>query len=189
MAEALRPLISAWVDVLCTSVLSLDADRNRRIWLFLDELASLEKLPSLVDAATKGRKVGLRIVAGLQSTAQLERIYGREEAQTLRGCFRSLVVLGGARTDPKTCEDMSQSLGDHEVEREGFSKTRGGKNDSTTSQLQRSRERVVLPSEIASLPDLTGYLAFAGNSPIAKVKLDFVPYESQAPALLERTPC
>jgi type IV secretory pathway TraG/TraD family ATPase VirD4 len=48
--------------------------------MFLDELASLEKLPSLEDAATKGRKAGLRIVAGLQSTAQLEKIYGREEA-------------------------------------------------------------------------------------------------------------
>jgi type IV secretory pathway TraG/TraD family ATPase VirD4 len=42
MAEALRPLISAWVDVLCTSILSLGEDRDRRIWMFLDELASLE---------------------------------------------------------------------------------------------------------------------------------------------------
>jgi hypothetical protein len=79
MAEALKPLISAWVDVLCTSILSLGEDRERRLWMFLDELASLEKLASLEDAATKGRKAGLRIVAGLQSTAQLERIYGREE--------------------------------------------------------------------------------------------------------------
>ena len=189
MAEALKPLISAWVDVLCTSILSLGEDRDRRIWMFLDELASLEKLPSLEDAATKGRKAGLRIVAGLQSTAQLERIYGREEAQTLRSCFRSLVVLGGAKTDPKTCEDMSQSLGEHEVEREGFSKTRGEKGDSTSSQLQRARERVVLASEVASLPDLTGYLAFAGDYPIAKVKLDIVRFRNRAPAFEERAAC
>ena len=189
MAEALKPLISAWVDVLCTSILSLGEDRNRRIWMFLDELASLEKLPSLEDAATKGRKAGLRIVAGLQSTAQLERIYGREEAQTLRSCFRSLVVLGGAKTDPKTCDDMSQSLGEHEVEREVFSRTRSAKGDSTSSQLQRTRERVVLPSEIASLPDLTGYLAFAGDYPIAKVKLDIVRFRNRAPAFEERMAC
>ena len=189
MAEALKPLISAWVDVLCTSILSLGEDRNRRIWMFLDELASLEKLPSLEDAATKGRKAGLRIVAGLQSTAQLERIYGREEAQTLRSCFRSLVVLGGAKTDPKTCDDMSQSLGEHEVEREVFSRTRSVKGDSTSSQLQRARERVVLPSEIASLPDLTGYLAFAGNYPIAKVKLDIVRLRNRVPAFEERMAC
>lgn len=62
MVEALRPLVSAWVDVLCTSILSLPEDRNRRLWAFLDELPSLEKLPSLIDAATKGRKMGLRLV-------------------------------------------------------------------------------------------------------------------------------
>jgi hypothetical protein len=189
MAEALKPLISAWVDVLCTSILSLGEDRERRIWMFLDELASLEKLPSLEDAATKGRKAGLRIVAGLQSTAQLERIYGREEAQTLRSCFRSLVVLGGAKTDPRTCEDLSQSLGEHEVERESFSRTTGLRGDTTSSQLQRARERVVLASEIASLPDLTGYLAFAGNHPIAKVKLDVVRFRNRVPAFDERLAC
>jgi hypothetical protein len=189
MAEALRPLISAWVDVLCTSILSLGEDPERRVWMFLDELASLEKLPSLEDAATKGRKAGLRIVAGLQSTAQLERIYGREEAQTLRSCFRSLVVLGGAKTDPRTCEDMSQSLGEHEVERETFGRTTGLRGDTTSSQLQRARERVVLASEIASLPDLTGYLAFAGNHPIAKVKLDVVRFRNRVPAFEERLAC
>lgn len=110
MAVALRPLISSWVDVLCTSILSLPENENRRLWMVIDELASLENLASLEDAATKGRKSGLRLVAGLQSTAQLEKIYGREQAQTLRSCFRSLVVLGGAKTDPKTCEDMSLSL-------------------------------------------------------------------------------
>jgi len=189
MAEALRPLISAWVDVLCTSILSLGDDPSRRIWMLLDELASLEKLPSLEDAATKGRKAGLRIVAGLQSTAQLERIYGRDEAQTLRSCFRSLVVLGGARTDPKTCEDLSESLGEHEVLREVHGKSRGGSGTSTTSQIQRVRERVVLSSEIAGLPEMTGYLAFAGDHPIARVKLEFVRFQDRLPAIEERREC
>jgi type IV secretory pathway TraG/TraD family ATPase VirD4 len=186
MAEALKPLISAWVDVLCTSILSLGEDRNRRIWLFLDELASLENLPSLEDAATKGRKAGLRVVAGLQSTAQLEKIYGRDESQTLRSCFRSLVVLGGAKTDPKTCEDMSQSLGEHEVERDGHSRSRGFRGTSTSTHVQRTRERVVLPSEIASLPDLTGYLAFAGDHPIARVRLRIAQFRNRVPPFQER---
>ncbi|MBD4055891.1 type IV secretion system DNA-binding domain-containing protein, partial [Xanthomonas citri pv. citri] len=93
MAEALRPLISAWVDVVCTSVLSLPESKSRRIWLSLDELASLEKLASLQDALTKGRKHGLRAIAGLQTVSQLDDLYGNKEAQTLRACFRSLVVL------------------------------------------------------------------------------------------------
>ena len=68
----------------------------------LDELASLEKLPSLEAALTKGRKAGLRVVAGLQSTSQLDAIYGHDEAHTLRSCFRTLAALGGAMTGAKT---------------------------------------------------------------------------------------
>ena len=47
MAVALRPLISSWIDVLCTSILSLPEDENRRLWMIIDELASLENLASL----------------------------------------------------------------------------------------------------------------------------------------------
>lgn len=185
MAESLKPLLSAWVDVLCTSILSLPEDRDRTLWMFIDELASLEKLPSLEDAATKGRKAGLRLVAGLQSTSQLTDIYGVHEAQTLRSCFRSTVVLSGAKSDPKTCEDMSLSLGEHEVERERHSKSRQSKGSSTSRQTTHERERVVLPSEIASLPALTGYLAFAGDFPITRIKLDIMQFVNRNEAFIE----
>jgi type IV secretory pathway TraG/TraD family ATPase VirD4 len=84
---------------------------------------------------------------------------------------------------------MSLSLGEHEVEREAFTRTHGAKADTRSSQLQRVRERVVLPSEIASLPDLTGYLAFAGDYPVAKVKLDVLRFWDRVPAFKERKTC
>ena len=186
MGPALRPLISAWVDVVCTSILSLPEEPNRRLWLFIDELASLEKLASLADALTKGRKAGLRVVAGLQSTSQLDDVYGVKEAQTLRASFRSLVVLGGSRTDPKTNEDMSLSLGEHEVERDRYSKNTG-KHHSTGRALERVRERGVMPAEIANLPDLTAYVGFAGNRPIAKVPLEIKQFANRQPAFVEGT--
>lgn len=170
MATALKPLISAWVDVICTSILSMPEDEDRRIWLLLDELASLDKLASLEAALTKGRKAGLRVAAGLQSTAQLDNIYGRDEAQVLRSCFRSLVVLGGSRTDHKTADDMSQSLGEHEVERERRTRSSGSKS-STSTGIEVIKERVVSPSEISSLPELTAYVAFAGDYPITRTVL------------------
>lgn len=186
MAVALRPLISSWVDVLCTSILSLPENENRRLWIVIDELASLENLASLEDAATKGRKAGLRLVAGLQSTAQLDKIYGREQAQTLRSCFRSLVVLGGAKTDPKTCEDMSLSLGEHEVERETVNKTSQKGSTGTSRQQNNVRERVVMPSEIASLPDLKGYLAFAGAYDVASIQLTPLNFVNRLPAFIHK---
>lgn len=184
MAEALKPLVSAWVDTICTSILSLPEDENRRCWLSIDELASLEKLASIKDVLTKGRKHDLRVVAGLQSTSQLDDIYGPKEAQTLRANFRSLVVLGGSRTDPKTNEDMSLSLGEHEVERDRYSKNTGHKT-STSKSLERVRERVVMPAEIASLPELNAIIAFAGDHPIARTKLQIKRFANRVPAFVE----
>lgn len=184
MAEALKPLVSAWVDTICTSVLSMSEDRNRRLWLAIDELASLEKLASLEDALTKGRKHGLRVVAGLQSTSHLDDIYGRMEAQTLRACFRSLVVLGGSRTDPRTCEDMSLSLGEHEVERVRLSRSTG-KHSSSSRSVDTARERAVMPAEIATLPDLSAIIAFAGEMPLARTRLKIRNFANRLPPFEE----
>lgn len=172
MAESLKPLISTWMDILCTTILSLPPDPNRRIWIFIDELASLEKLNSLEDALTKGRKHGLRVVAGLQSTAQLDEIYGRNKGTVLRSCFRNLLILGGASSDPDTAETFSRSLGERDIERKQNTVSRNSQGVNRTQTTQRVKERLVLPSEIARLADLSGFLSFAGDYPIAKVKLN-----------------
>src|SRR3546814_7470337 len=121
MMTSMKPLVSSWAYGVITSILSMPESTNRRWWLFIDELASLEALPSLEAGLTKGPKNGLRIVAGLQSTSQLEYIYGRTMAQTIRASFRNLVVLGGPTTDPQTAEDMSKSLGEQDVEGQEYS--------------------------------------------------------------------
>lgn len=171
MTASLRPLISAWADILCSAVLSLTPDPQRRISILLDELATLERLSSLEDAATKGRKYGLRLYAALQSTSQLDDKFGVHGATTIRSCFRSMLVLGGTRIDGKTAEDLSRALGEHEVERVQKSHSSSARGDSANHSSRPVRERVVIPAEIAGLPDLTGYLAFAGDWPIAKVRL------------------
>lgn len=186
MAPALRPLISAWVDALFVSILSMPEDDKRRLWAFIDELASLEKLATLEDALTKGRKHGLRVVAGLQSTSQLDKIYGRDAAQTLRSCFSSLAVLRIAKTDPDTAEDFSKSLGEHEVERDRDSRSVGMRNSSSSRQIVHERERVVAASELTSLPELAGYLAIVGDRPIAKFKTEYRRYKNRHPGFVER---
>jgi type IV secretory pathway TraG/TraD family ATPase VirD4 len=186
MAEALKPLISAWIDALFVSILSMPEDPTRRIWAFIDELASLEKLATLEAALTKGRKHGLRVVAGLQSTSQLDDIYGRDKAQTLRSCFSSLAVLRISRSDPATAEDFSKSLGEHEVERDRESRNVGTRQSGTGKQTVHERERVVSASELTSLPDLTGYLAIVGDVPIARFKTEYRRFKNRHPGFVER---
>ena len=186
MAKKLKPLISAWTDVICTSMLSLEESRDRKIWLFIDELASLDKLASFGDALTKGRKHGLRIVAGLQAPSQLDEQYGRDAAQTLRANFSSLVVLRGVNTDPVSTEIMSKSLGEHEVERERDStSSKGFGSKSTSTQLERVRERIVMPSEIANQSRLKGWLALAEGYPICKIEINPLTFVQNTPAFVE----
>jgi type IV secretory pathway TraG/TraD family ATPase VirD4 len=186
MKQALKPLISAWVDALFVSVLSMPENPDRRIWAFIDELASLDKLDTLEDALTKGRKHGLRVVAGLQSTSQLNDIYGRDKAQTLRSCFSSFAVLRISKSDPATAEEFSKALGEHEVERQRESTTTGSRSNSTGKQLVLERERVVTPAELTAMPDLTGYIALVGDRPIARFATAYHKFENKVPAFVER---
>lgn len=185
MADALRPLISTWLDILCTSILSLPPTQKSRIWIVIDELASLERLNSLEAALTKGRKHGLRIVTGLQSTAQLDHLYGREKAIVLRSCFSNLLILGGTSSDSQTAEDFSRGLGEQDLERVQTSTTLTRQGRQRTEVKQRVRERIVLPSEITNLPSLRGYLSLAGDYPVAQVKLKPIPLPQIAPAFEE----
>lgn len=171
MQSALMPMVSCWVDVIANAVLSLPVDPDRRLWLILDELGGLGRLTSLEAALTRGRKHGLCVVAGLQSTAQLDRLYGREGAVVMRSCFRSLVALGIAKSDPDTADVMSRALGEREIERALASRSTGPQGITKGETVQRTTERLVMASEISELPDLTAYVALAGNQPVRLVSI------------------
>lgn len=170
MLQALKPLISCWVDVTCASVLSMPENPARRMHLVCDELDSLEKLNYIIDAATKGRKKGLRIMPGVQSLAQLNNTYGREDALTLRNCFRSSFLCGIGELDTYTAEEFSRGLGEHTVLRRVPS--RGAGRNGTISHRQDT-ERMVSPAEFHLLPNLTGYVKLAGDHPLARVTLKY----------------
>ncbi len=98
-------------------------------------------------------------------------MYGREKAIVLRSCFSNLLILGGTSSDSQTAEDFSRGLGEQDLERIQTSTTNTRQGRQKTEVKQRVKERIVLPSEITNLPDLSGYLSLAGDLPLAQVKL------------------
>ncbi|APP87396.1 type IV secretion system DNA-binding domain-containing protein (plasmid) [Xanthomonas hortorum pv. vitians] len=182
MREALHPMISCWVDTIFTSVLGMPVDHSRRIWTFLDELESLDRLPTLGDALTKGRKKGLSVVTGYQSYTQLVRIYGDELAETLLSNHRTTVAMAVGRMGEKTADRLSKALGEHEVMRrkQGTSR-RWGQMGTRSENEEVKTERVVSVAEIMALPNLEGFLAFPGNLPVAKYKTEPVTYTRAEP--------
>jgi type IV secretory pathway TraG/TraD family ATPase VirD4 len=186
MLTTLRPLVSAWTDILIASILTLPEDGRRPIWLILDELASLERLTSLEAGLTKGRKHGLRVVAGLQSVSQLDALYGVHSAKTLRSCFRSVLALGCSNVDPDTAKVISDGLGQREVQRKHTSHSNSKTGNSTSTTWQHSTEAAVLPSELMALPPLRGFLKFAGDHPIGKIRLVHKDIPVRVKAFVER---
>jgi len=179
MRESLKPLISCWLDTIFSIVLGMGERElsEGRILVFIDELESLDNLPNLSDALTKGRKSGLCVFAGYQSVSQLIHVYGPHIAETILADMRSNVVLAGARLGEKTLEHMSKSLGEIEgiVERPSSEQGQAWGKQRLSSSVVNTR--AVTPTEIAQLENLTGYIAMPGSLPVAKFKTEHVKYE------------
>jgi type IV secretory pathway TraG/TraD family ATPase VirD4 len=173
MLPAQKPLIACWVDVICASSLSSDVENAQDIHLVLDELDSLDKLNYLNDAATKGRKHLLKIFCGFQSYAQLDSTFGKDDALTLRGSLRNSVSLAVAEKDTYTAKQISEALGQHTVTRRRFSTSIGTAGGRGSTSLDSETEFVVQPSDVHTLPDLTGYVKIAGDVPLARVSLTY----------------
>jgi hypothetical protein len=154
--EALRPLITVWFDLLVMRLLSRPEPHHHPSWYVIDELADLEKLPSLHKALTQSRKWGNPIVLGFQNAAQLEANYGTQASSMLSQPASKMYFRV---TDPPSAQWVSKAVGDVEIERlkeTHYDGTRRGRNFS----LDRQIEPLVMASEIEGLPDLHGYLKY-----------------------------
>lgn len=184
--KAVRPLISSFVDVICNAILSLPEDENRKLWILTDELASLDKLASLMPVMTKGRRKGVRVISCLQAVSQLYAIWGKDDANTLRGSYRNLVVLGSARAENDTAEEMSKALGEIEVVRDNASETNAHSGKSETSSDKAEKDRIVTPAEISNLGRREGYVALTLGYPVAKVTVPIQKFKKRTEAFIPR---
>ena len=171
--DSLRNLLSCVLDVASRTILSLPPDPHRRVWLVIDEFASIGKVQSIEAIATKARKAGGCLVLGLQSVSQLTDRYGENAAQSILSCLSTWLVL--RCSDPETSEYMSKYLGEAQIVRavEGKSSSESGASHSWNEQS--ANQRVVMASEVQQLPNLKGFLKIAGHYPVCEVKLAIPP--------------
>lgn len=185
---SLEYLISGWIDLAINEILSLGENRSRKIWLLVDETTAIGKIPILIDGLTLGRKPGLSVILGFQSVAQLKKVYGDQDAQTVVSNTRNKLVLAqGSHLDAQFWAD---ELGKREYIEEERSENRNrgatthltqpgssnrGSGDSVNYRIKT--EHIVLPSELIDLPDNTGYLRVAGAGGISRVKIPWIDLE------------
>lgn len=114
LRPALRPLISLWIDLLVLRLLTEPTEQQKPVWFFLDELASLQRLPQLHTAITENRKSQNPLVLGFQGKAQLEQLYGHM-AETMLSQPATKIFL--RTSEAKAAEWVSKTIGQVEIER------------------------------------------------------------------------
>lgn len=186
LREALAPVLSLWVDTVIKAVLSLEAVHRERLWLFVDELPTLQKLDILKLALTNTRKYGLCCVLGVQDFSQVYEIYGHDLAKTIiSGCQTKLLLRV---TDGAAAKLMAELMGQSEVDEKDETLSYGvsASRDGVSVFAKRNLRDIVLSSEITRLPDMHGYLVIPGDYPIARVGYKYMPTEKVAEGFVER---
>jgi hypothetical protein len=156
-----RPLMSMWLDTLLLRLMTKPPTGRtlKPVWLIIDELASLNKLPTLQSALTRSRKYQIKTVLGYQQQSQLQELYGKEGAETITGNPTTKIFF---RTgDVTTAKAVSESLGEQEIAREKINYTRSGGPHSRRSKsytIDVKTERAVSPSQIEGLRNLHGFI-------------------------------
>ncbi|CAH7079037.1 Type IV conjugative transfer system coupling protein TraD [Vibrio chagasii] len=184
--SSLRPLISMWLTIASKAILGLEADKNRRVWIIIDEISSLHKLPELGSIITEVRSFGGCFLIGIQSYAQLVNTYGKNSADEV---FDSLNTRFFFRSPSEQMAKVaSQDLGEQEVDisKENISYGANILRDGVSLGHQTVTRPVVSPGEIQALDDLQCFMRTPGVDLICKLnlKLELIkdicsPYEKR----------
>lgn len=170
--ETLKPLITAWLDIAVNSLLSLSPSQERRIWLILDELPSLQQLPYFTQTLSESRKFGGCVVVGIQNYAQLTKLYGHDGGREISALLNTRFMF--RQPDPDMAKWAANNFGETFVDeiREGMSYGANTIRDGVSINRVETRKQVVSYSEIMSLANLFAYVRLPGQFPITMV--DFV---------------
>lgn len=166
----LKPLITTFFNISIIAGMSLEASRERRIFVMLDEIPSLNKLPSIVTGAAELRQFGFCFVAGWQLYSQLEEVYGVTGAKSISGLLTTRIQFN-AGVEPYNIDNASKQFGSYRVEvpDEGLSFGVGPFRDGASLKFKELTRRCVTNGDIECLPKLSGYIKTAGGMfPVAK---------------------
>lgn len=168
---SLKPLLSMWFSMATITLLALPENRDRRLWFVCDELPSLHKLPQLPESIAEARKYGGCFVLGMQSYAQLEKVYGKNAGREIFDLMNTAFFFRSP--SPDMADLVARALGSQEIEdmRENYSYGANTIRDGISIGSQRTINQIVTASEIMDLADMKCYLRLAGSYPITLLDL------------------
>jgi len=183
--EALTPIISTFIEIAVNNLLSLNQSQSRRIWFILDELPSLNYIPSLLDGLSQSRQFGGSFILTLQSLSQLNKIYHQDDTNSITDICNTKIIFRA--NNKQTAKYASDSLGGIKLSesKEGFSYGSHEMRDGVNFHRQEKDQNIIDPLDIMALKDLNFFLKF-GTHRVTKTKLKIKDYQERQEGLLER---
>ena len=129
---------------------------KRRIWLILDEVPRMGKIPSITDALEVLRSKGVRIILGCQGINQIEEKYSKTTARSW--AIQTTTKILGRITEPEDQKWAAAIIGERDLERFSSQHNVSGGAQGGSSQggsYQRVKEHTVLPSQFGQIVKVT----------------------------------
>ncbi|CDZ79415.1 DNA transport protein TraD [Legionella massiliensis] len=168
----LKPLISMWLAMASLTLLSLTPNPERRIWFICDELPSLHKLPLLGETIAEVRKFGGCFLLGMQSFAQLTKVYGQAGgAKELFDLLNTRFFFRSPSADMARL--VASELGEEEIEesRENYSYGANSIRDGISLGSQRVTRPIISYPQVLELKDLSCFVRLPGHYPVTQLEL------------------
>lgn len=97
------------IELQAKTVLTFEADLERRVFFLMDEVIYLGKTPCLLERVTAlGRSKGAAIIIGIQVMENFNKIYG-DEADVILSNFKTKVIMNGVPANKIPFFDISQN--------------------------------------------------------------------------------
>lgn len=113
-----------------------------------DEVAQVGKIPNLPQTISVIRSREISIKLMIQSTSQMEELYGKDNTKTIFNNCGTILYLGS--NDKDTLEYLSQRSGKMTINDRNQSETRS-RNGSTSTQHSKLGRDLLTPHEVATI--------------------------------------
>lgn len=170
----LRSFHSMLLDLSINRIMELGPDMDRRVWMIIDELPALKKLPSLAIALSEFRKYGGCVMASVQSPHQLFDIYGQNLAYSMLDQFNTKFIF---RTDEHNFASyICKGFGEIEYKEssENYSYGAHEMRDGVSFTMLEKKKPILTPSDLAALNNLEAYVKLPDPAiRLVKIKLSY----------------
>lgn len=149
--EQWKPLLNLMVSQFLKSFEKRANNNSEKILFMLDEFARLGKIENITNGLATLRSKGIQIMIILQSLAQLDMIYGKDNRKVITDNCNYKIVLNASDVD--TQEYFSKLVGTVEVEKKSISANKKTTDIINNKGISKSSEekRIIKPESFAYL--------------------------------------